>query len=116
LAMDSLSFPGHLCYVLSLLRVLPWWWRRGRHAAAQPSIPAPQRVHWLAYPLAVWFLWPKRVAGFIWYMTRTPHGGDGPLRPWPGRRLFARPHHPDWSGLWHSSGCSPDWSGLRGGV
>src|SRR5262249_5118673 len=32
LKLDSLDVPAEICFVLLLLRVLPWWWRRGRHA------------------------------------------------------------------------------------
>src|SRR5262249_53559035 len=32
LTIGSLAFPAELCFVLVLLRVLPWWWRSGRQA------------------------------------------------------------------------------------
>jgi hypothetical protein len=82
--IDSMSVPGSLCFVLVLLRVLPWWRRSGRHTAAKLDVPGPQLVHWLIYPLSVWFLWPKKVGIFIWSVTCTQHGRKGPYSPWIG--------------------------------
>jgi hypothetical protein len=82
--IGSLDFPALVCYILVLLRVLPWWWSRGRWAAAELPIPARQAIHWFVYPLAVWFLWPRRLGVFLWSVTYTHHGRVSEFSPWTG--------------------------------
>ena len=40
--MDNLAVPGQLCFVLLLVRIFPWWWRRGRLAVGGLPILARQ--------------------------------------------------------------------------
>jgi hypothetical protein len=82
--IGSLAFPAELCFVLLLLRALPWWWRQGRPAIARLSVPARQLVHWLVYPLVLWFLWPLRLSVFLWYVTFTHHGRTADTSHWLG--------------------------------
>src|SRR5262249_2010681 len=35
LQIRTFDIPAQLCYTLLLLRVMPWWWRSGRHAIAR---------------------------------------------------------------------------------
>jgi hypothetical protein len=86
--IETLDFPAQLFFVFLLLRVLPWWWHSGRHAAAQLPVPARQLVHWHIYPLAIWFLWPRRLGIFLWYITFTQHGRSGPSSPWTGNFTY----------------------------
>jgi hypothetical protein len=62
-------------YALVFLRMLPWWWRRGRQWLAGLSYPLPQLATWHGVPVVLWFLWPKRVSNFVWYLT-CDHGSD----------------------------------------
>lgn len=75
--IETLDFPAQLCFSILLLRVLPWWWSSGRHTAAQLPVPARQLVHGHVYPLAIWFLWPRRLGVFLWYVTYGQHGRSG---------------------------------------
>lgn len=66
----------HVAYVLMFLRLLPWWWRRGRNAVRQLDGRLRQVVLWLVCPMAVWFLLPKHLSYFVWYLSladRAPH-------------------------------------------
>ena len=82
--MDNLAVPGQLCFVLLLVRIFPWWWRRGRLAVGGLPILARQLVHWFVYPVILWFLWPRRLSSFLWYVTHTDHGRNAPASPWLG--------------------------------
>jgi hypothetical protein len=102
--VGSLAFPAELCFVLLLARVGPWWWRTGRVMAAELPIPARQLVHWHLYPLALWFLWPRRLSVFIWYVTCTHHGRAGDSSPWLGSlpyywQCLGQDYHANWLSL-----------------
>lgn len=88
--IETLDFPAQLCFLFLLLRVLPWWWRCGRYAAARLPVPARQLVAWHIYPLAFWFLWPRRLGVFLWYVTFTQHGRSVPWSPWMGNFSYYR--------------------------
>lgn len=66
---------SHAAYVLLFLRALPWWRRAGWSVVRRLDFPMPQLFSWHAVPVAIWFLWPKRLSYFVWYLTRN-HGGD----------------------------------------
>jgi hypothetical protein len=89
--IGSLNFPVQVCYVLLFLRVLPWWWRSGRVAAARLNPPFRQMIYWFVYPLAVWLLWPNRLGTFLWYVTYTQHGGAAEYGPWSGNFWYYWP-------------------------
>jgi hypothetical protein len=63
----------HVCYVAFLIRMLPWWLRTGRDRARQLPIHERPLIAWHFAPVVLWFLWPKRLYYFIWYLTRN-HG------------------------------------------
>jgi hypothetical protein len=86
--VGSLAFPAQLCFVLLLLRLLPWWWRSGRQIIAGLPCPARQVVQWHVYPLCLWFLWPRRLSIYIWYVTFTQHGRAGASDPWTGNLAY----------------------------
>lgn len=65
----------HLAYVLLFVRALPWWWRTGWAWVQQLEFPMPQLFAWHVLPVALWFLWPKRLGYFFWYLTRN-HGDE----------------------------------------
>ncbi len=86
--IGTLSVPAQICFVLVLLRVLPWWRHTGRDAVARLPLPAKQLVQWHGYLLAVWFLWPKRLGIFIWYVTSNQHGRGSETSPWTGSASY----------------------------
>lgn len=87
LTIGSLDFPAELAFVLLLVRVFPWWRRQGRRAVNNLPVPARELVRWHVYPLCLWFLWPRRLSAFLWYVT-VHHPGDAivpsPLFGWAG--------------------------------
>jgi hypothetical protein len=72
--IGRIDIPVEVAYVLLLLRVFPWWRRSGRDAVNRLPALGQQLVRWHGYPLAVWFLWPRRLGVFLWYTTFTDHG------------------------------------------
>ncbi|MGH7169261.1 MAG: hypothetical protein ACRELG_03155 [Gemmataceae bacterium] len=66
----------HVAYVLLFLRLAPWWWRQGRSWARQLDNRLRQILLWLVCPISVWFLLPKHLSYFVWYLSladRAPH-------------------------------------------
>jgi hypothetical protein len=83
-ASDTLNFPAELCYFLLVVRLLPWWLRTGRAAAARLPVPLRQAAGWFGYPLAVWWLWPNRLGAFLDSVGRTEHGRVADYSRWVG--------------------------------
>ncbi len=79
----SLSlYPPHnlitIAYVLLFLRLAPWWWRTGRQRVRQLDGRLRQVILWHLCPLAVWFLLPKHLSYFLWYLSPADCGpGQG---------------------------------------
>jgi hypothetical protein len=66
----------HLAYVALFVRVL-WWWRRTGRAWSVQLPPALRNVLlWHGGAVALWFLLPKRLSYFIWYLS--PANNDQP--------------------------------------
>ncbi|MHB1422754.1 MAG: hypothetical protein ACYC3I_06065 [Gemmataceae bacterium] len=66
----------HLAYVLIFARLAQWWFRHGRLWVRQFDNRLRQIVLWLACPISVWFLLPKHLSYFVWYLSfadRAPH-------------------------------------------
>jgi hypothetical protein len=66
----------HVAYVLLFLRLAAWWWRQGRCVVRLFDDRLRQVVIWLVCPMAVWFLLPKHLSYFLWYLSladRAPH-------------------------------------------
>jgi len=67
----------HVAYVFLFLRLLPWWRQAGRDWVRRLEPAGRQWVFWHAWPVALWFLWPKRLSYFLWYLTRDHGQGEG---------------------------------------
>jgi hypothetical protein len=71
----------HLVYALGLLRGWLWWRRGGIVWGQRFSIRFRQLALWHGLPVAVWFLLPKRLGYWLWYLAANegdqPH--DDPL-------------------------------------
>ncbi len=74
----------HAAYVLLFVRLLPWWWRSGRTWVGRLHFRNGQLVYWHLWPVAVWFLWPKRLSYFIQFVFPTTNMGETPQPMWPG--------------------------------
>jgi hypothetical protein len=66
----------HLMYIVLFVRVA-WWWFHGGRAAALDIDPCYRRILvWHGIPIAVWFLWPKRLGYWLWYLFA--NSGENP--------------------------------------
>jgi len=59
----------HVAYVLLFLRFAGWWWNMGRIKIRQLDSRLRQVILWHVCPLAVWFLLPKHLSYFLWYLS-----------------------------------------------
>jgi hypothetical protein len=71
---ESVSlYPPHnfigAAYVVVFLRVAIWWWKEGRAWCARLDERLRQLITWHAWPVAVWFLLPKHLSYFIWFLS-----------------------------------------------
>ena len=59
----------HFAFIAYFLRIA-WWWRTTGRAWSQKAMPATLRtvLLWHLTPVAGWFLLPKRLSYFIWYL------------------------------------------------
>ncbi len=62
----------HFAFIAFFLRVA-WWWRKTGRAWSQEAMPATLRTTllWHLSAVAVWFLMPKRLSYFLWYLGPT---------------------------------------------
>lgn len=59
----------YLAYIVLLLRLWPWWWRRGREQVRNlPPVPR-QLVYWHVWPVFLWLLWPHQLKYFFWFLS-----------------------------------------------
>lgn len=60
----------HLAYVAGFMR-LAWWWLKIGRAWSVRAMPADLRtvLLWHVTPAALWFLLPKRLGYFLWYLS-----------------------------------------------
>jgi Dolichyl-phosphate-mannose-protein mannosyltransferase len=86
--IGRIDIPVEVAYVLLLLRLIPWWRSSGRAALDRLPSLGQQMVRWHGYPLAVWFLWPRRLGVFIWSVTFTQHGRAGDRSHWLGNFAY----------------------------
>ena len=77
----------HLAYVLFFLRLLPWWWKKGRTWVRELGEPASRLAIWHAWPVALWFLLPKRLGYFFFYISPA-NGGNHEQSLGEGVRLY----------------------------
>src|SRR5205814_1183778 len=59
----------HFAFVVLVVRLLPWWRIALRERLAQLDPPWQQVIRWHGYPMVIWFLLPKRLGSFLWYMS-----------------------------------------------
>jgi hypothetical protein len=70
----------HLAYAIVFVRVALWWRRNGIGAALAARYPAWRFLaDWHAIPVAVYFMLPKRLGYFLWYVSpaNSTHGRPG---------------------------------------
>lgn len=65
-------------YALLFIRVALWHRRAGR-ALLRRSPPLTRALaSWHVWPMAIWFLWPQKLAAFLWVNSPTANPGDAP--------------------------------------
>ncbi len=74
---------GDVAYWIAFVRVFTGWVRVGRPWVRERSAWALTIADWHLWPTAAWFLLPKRVALFVWYLTGNHGAGEG--EGWLGR-------------------------------
>ncbi len=94
----------HIAYVLVFLRLASWWWRTGRLRLRQVDGRLRQVVLWHVCPLTVWFLLPKHLSYFLWYLSLANADPQQHVDPLRGVRQYGtwlvEDYHHDWkSGL-----------------
>jgi hypothetical protein len=77
LRIRSAETLADVAYWLVFLRLFTAWLRVGRAWLAARSTWAVTIVHWHIWPTAMWFLLPKRLGLFVWYLTRNHGPGEG---------------------------------------
>ena len=66
----------HLAYVILFIRAVRWWFRGGRAWVARLDPPIRRLLLWHGLPAALWFLLPKRLGYWLWYLAA--NGGEHP--------------------------------------
>jgi hypothetical protein len=59
----------HVAYILVFVRLARWWFMSGRERIANLPLRVRQLTYWHVVPMAVWFLLPKRLGYFLWYLS-----------------------------------------------
>jgi hypothetical protein len=67
----------HAAYVIVFARLAYWWWKEKRGWTRGLEVRPQQLLLWHGLPVAVWFLWPKRLSACLWSMSPTT-AGDTP--------------------------------------
>jgi hypothetical protein len=66
-------YPPHnvigAAYVVLFLRLAYWWWKEGRAWAGRLDGRLQKLLLWHAGPVAVWFLLPKHLSYFVWFLS-----------------------------------------------
>jgi hypothetical protein len=90
----------HLAYAVLLLRLVLWWRREGHVWDGRISSRFRQLALWHGLPIAVWFLLPKRLGYWLWYIAANK--GDRPhADPLGGFSFYATRAVADYHlGLW----------------
>jgi hypothetical protein len=83
LHVGSADTLADIAYWIAFARVFPAWLRVGQPWLRERSVWAITLVNWHLWPTTAWFLLPKRLAWFVWYLTGDHGAGEG--EGWAGR-------------------------------
>jgi hypothetical protein len=59
----------NLAFAIVVVRGLWWWFRGGKSSVSALGTPAWQFACFHVFPVALWFLLPKRLGYFLWYLS-----------------------------------------------
>ena len=65
----------YVAYLLFVARLVQWYLAGGREWLRLQPRTVQQLFAWHGLPILLWFLWPKRLAYCLWYLTRD-HGSE----------------------------------------
>jgi hypothetical protein len=77
LRIRSADTLADVAYWIAFLRLFMAWLRLGRSWLCERSTWAVTIADWHLWPTAAWFLLPKRIGLFVWYLTRNHGPGEG---------------------------------------
>jgi hypothetical protein len=83
LHVGSADTLADIAYWIGFVRVFGAWLRVGRPWLAERSAWGVTLIDWHFWPTSAWFLVPKRLAWFVWYLTGNHGPGEG--EGWAGR-------------------------------
>lgn len=83
LHVGSADTLADIAYWIAFVRLLTGWLRVGRPWLRERSMWGVTLADWHFWPTAAWFLLPKRLAWFVWYLTGNHGPGEG--EGWAGR-------------------------------
>ncbi len=73
----SLRTPGNLvtlAYALVVLRLASWWWKNRTAVLQRLDERARPLPAWHVWPVLLWFLQPRRLGYFLWYLSPAQEG------------------------------------------
>lgn len=76
----------HLAYFIVFMRLVLSWKTIGAICASWIGEGYRRVLLWHGVPIALWFLWPKRLGYFLWYLFA--NGGENPQHDLPGSAAF----------------------------
>ncbi len=59
----------HLAFAIVFFRGVVWWHRHGNDLCAAAGPEFPLLFRWHVMPIAIYFLFPKRLGYFLWYLS-----------------------------------------------
>jgi hypothetical protein len=77
LHVGSADTLADIAYWIAFVRVFTAWLRVGRPWLVERSAWGVTLIDWHLWPTAAWFLVPKRLAWFVWYLTGNHGPGEG---------------------------------------
>jgi hypothetical protein len=70
----------HLAYLVLFVRAVLWWRHGGRERLLQLPVRVRLLLLWHGLPIALWFLLPKRLGYWLWYIAANK--GENPRHDW----------------------------------
>src|SRR5262249_1644468 len=64
----------HLAYAILFVRLVLWWWKEGYVWSSGFDERVRPILFWHVLPLALWFLLPKRLGYWLWYLSPAQAG------------------------------------------
>ena len=66
----------HAAYIVFFLRIVWWWRQEGLDWSRGLDVRVRQLITWHAWPVAGWFLLPKHLSYFVWFLSPANAGAE----------------------------------------